>query len=59
LSDNLSSRKPFSISPEIERRNLEDLGVPDSAPEDLEALLPFNWIKTPPAANRLIEVPAA
>jgi transposase len=28
-------------------------------PEELEALLPVNWIKTRPAASRLIEIPAA
>jgi hypothetical protein len=27
--------------------------------EELEALLPVNWIKTRPTANRLIEIPAA
>ena len=27
--------------------------------EELEALLPANWIKTRPAANRLIEIPGA
>jgi transposase len=29
------------------------------APAEHEALLPVNWIKTRPAANRLIEIPAA
>jgi hypothetical protein len=31
----------------------------NTATEELEALLPLNWIKTRPVANRLIEITAA